>query len=178
MELPSRRRVLISDTVGFIRDLPPGLIAAFRATLEEVVEAALILHVTDVAIPHHAEQDSEVGKVLVELGVDGRPRLHVFNKIDLISPEERATLEAGNGSVLVSALRKTGLERLLERIDSVLPSDPTVRLRMRLSLGDGRTLALLHEQGRVLQTKVRDSRMWVEAEVPESVARRLEMESR
>jgi len=79
LRLPSNRKVLLSDTVGFIRDLPPGLIAAFRATLEEVEEAALILQVTDVANPRHPEQDAEVEKVLHELGVSGTPRLHVFN---------------------------------------------------------------------------------------------------
>src|SRR5580658_5740487 len=82
VRLPSNRRVLFSDTVGFIRDLPKGLLAAFRATLEEVEQAALILHVTDVSNAHHAEHDAEVEKVLAQLGVSDRPRLHVFNKID------------------------------------------------------------------------------------------------
>ena len=89
VRLPSRRRVLLSDTVGFIRDLPPDLIAAFRATLEEVQEAALILQVTDISNPHHAEQDAEVVKVLRDLGVQDRPRIHVLNKIDLLSKEKK-----------------------------------------------------------------------------------------
>src|SRR5208337_788677 len=79
IQLPSRRRVLLSDTVGFLRDLPPGLIAAFRATLEEVEESALLLLVTDISNPHHSEQDDEVVKILKELGVADRPRLHVLN---------------------------------------------------------------------------------------------------
>ncbi len=87
VRLPSNRRVLLSDTVGFIRDLPPGLIAAFRATLEEVQESALILLVTDISNPHHTEQDAEVEKILKELGVADRPRLHVLNKIDRLTPE-------------------------------------------------------------------------------------------
>src|SRR2546422_5505662 len=70
VRLASHRRVLLSDTVGFIRDLPPGLLAAFRATLEEVQEAALILHVSDISNPRHAEQDAEVEKILAELGVE------------------------------------------------------------------------------------------------------------
>ena len=90
VRLPSRRRVLLSDTVGFLRDLPPDLIAAFRATLEEVQEAALILHVTDISNPHHAEQDAEVEKVLDDLGVKNTPRVHVFNKIDQLDPEQLA----------------------------------------------------------------------------------------
>src|ERR1700684_4161965 len=85
VRLPSRRRVLLSDTVGFLRDLPPGLIAAFRATLEEVQEAALILQVTDISNPRHAEQDADVWKVLRELHVEERPRLRVLNKMDLLN---------------------------------------------------------------------------------------------
>src|SRR5207245_9795194 len=85
MRLPSNRRVLVSDTVGFIRDLPKGLLTAFRATLEEVHEAALILHVSDVSNPHHDELDEEVDKILQELGVDGRPRLRVLNQLDRLS---------------------------------------------------------------------------------------------
>ncbi len=176
IELPSGRRALLSDTVGFIRDLPPGLIAAFRATLEEAEEAALVLHVTDISSPHHAEQDAEVVKVLEELGLADRPRLHVCNKLDLLTPVQREALEAanGNGTVLVSALRGTGLDELLRRIDAALPSDGLVRLQLRLPLNDGRTLALVHARGRVLRSEVRDSHIWVDAEVPESLARRLE----
>src|SRR5882672_9751848 len=88
VRLPSNRRVLLSDTVGFIRDLPPGLIAAFRATLEEVQESTLILLVTDISNPHHAEQDAEVEKILKGLGVGDRPRLHVLNKLDQLTPEQ------------------------------------------------------------------------------------------
>jgi GTP-binding protein HflX len=91
VRLPSNRRVLLSDTVGFIRDLPPGLLAAFRATLEEVQESALILLVTDISNPHHAEQDAEVEKILNGLGVGDRPRLHVLNKVDQLTPEHAAT---------------------------------------------------------------------------------------
>src|SRR6266704_2680856 len=87
VRLPSNRRVLLSDTVGFIRDLPPGLIAAFRATLEEVQESAVILLVTDISNRHHAEQDAEVEKILKVLGVADRPRLHVLNKVDQLTPE-------------------------------------------------------------------------------------------
>ncbi len=97
VRLPSRRRVLLSDTVGFLRDLPPDLIAAFRATLEEVQEAALILHVTDISNPHHAEQDAEVEKVLDDLGVKNTPRVHVFNKIDQLDAEQLANLQSANG---------------------------------------------------------------------------------
>ena len=92
IRLPSNRRVLISDTVGFIRDLPKGLLNAFRATLEEVQEAALILHVSDVSNPHHAELDEAVDKILSDLGVSDRPKLRVFNKVDQLTPQQRAPL--------------------------------------------------------------------------------------
>ena len=175
VRLPSNRRVLLSDTVGFIRDLPPGLLAAFRATLEEVQEAALILHVSDISNPRHAEQDAEVEKVLSELGVEGRTRLRVFNKIDRLAPAEVSALHAGNGNIFVSALAGTGLEELLRRIDEAMPVDPVVHLQFRVPLADGRTLALVHALGRVLQSEVSDSQMAIEAELPESVARRLRL---
>ncbi len=82
--------------MGFIRALPPALIAAFRATLEEVQEASLLLHVTDISNPHHAEQDAEVEKVLADLGVSARPRILVCNKIDRLPKDELAALVAAN----------------------------------------------------------------------------------
>src|SRR5205807_9004232 len=91
---PSHRRVLVSDTVGFIRDLPKGLLAAFRATLEEVQQAALIVHVSDVSNPHYEELDEDVEKILRELDVADRPRLRVLNKADRLSREERKSLES------------------------------------------------------------------------------------
>ncbi len=175
VRLPSNRRVLMSDTVGFIRELPPGLIAAFRATLEEVQEASLILQVADVSNPQHTEQDAEVEKVLAELEVADRPRLHVFNKLDLLSPEEAEALHNGNGNVFVSGLTGAGLDELLRRIDEAMPVDPTVRVTLQVPLGDGRTIALVHAYGRVLHSEVQDEHMHLDAEVPESLARRLRL---
>jgi GTP-binding protein HflX len=173
VRLPSNRRVLLSDTVGFIRDLPPGLIAAFRATLEEVQESALILLVTDISNPHHTEHDAEVEKILKELGVADRPRLHVLNKIDRLSPEEAAAGNGNHSSVRVSGLTGAGLKDLLARIDSAMPVDPVLHLHFKLPLKDGRSIALVHALGRVLHSEVQDSIMSIEAELPESVARRL-----
>jgi GTP-binding protein HflX len=185
IRLPSNRRVLISDTVGFIRDLPKGLLNAFRATLEEVQEAALILHVSDVSNPHHAELDEAVDKILSDLGVSDRPKLRVFNKIDQLTPEQRAPLVhpyamgAGidGGPVLVSALTGEGLEELRRRMDYALPVDPMVTLSLRLPMTEGRTLALVHALGRVLRSEVEDSHMLLDAEVPVSIARRLRLAS-
>lgn len=178
VRLPSRRRVLLSDTVGFLRDLPPDLIAAFRATLEEVQEAALILHVTDISNPHHTEQDAEVMKVLADLGVQSRPRIHVLNKMDRLSKEELDAMVASNcageRAVLTSAAARTGLDDLLARIDAAMPIDPLVRRRLRVPLSDGRSLSLVHAGGRVLHSSVSDGHFDLETEIPESLARRLE----
>jgi GTPase len=181
IRLPSNRRVLVSDTVGFIRDLPKGLLTAFRATLEEVQEAALILHVSDVSNPHHDELDEEVDKILRELGVADRPKLRVLNKVDLLGPEQRENLDrclasAGEtGPVLVSAMTGQGIDELLRRMDSALPIDPVVTLSLRLPMAEGRTLALIHALGRVLHSEVDDSHMAMDAEVPVSIAKRLRL---
>jgi GTP-binding protein HflX len=177
VRLPSRRRVLLSDTVGFLRDLPPDLIAAFRATLEEVQEAALILHVSDISNPHHAEQDADVLKVLADLGVENRPRLNVLNKIDNLAAEDLAALKNARGrrehTVFTSAVTGEGLEELLARIDEVMPVDPLVRLHLRIPVSDGRHLSLVHAGGRVLHSELLDGHMDLDAELPESLARHL-----
>jgi GTP-binding protein HflX len=183
LRLPSNRRVLVSDTVGFIRDLPKGLLTAFRATLEEVQEAALILHVSDVSNEHHEELDEEVEMILQELGVAGGPTLRVLNKIDRLSPEVRKNITnsaernagASGAPVLVSALTGEGIEELLQRMDVEMPTDPVVTLSMRLPLAEGRTLALVHALGRVLHSEVEDSHMRLDAEVPTSIAKRLRL---
>ncbi|MGH9742522.1 MAG: GTPase HflX, partial [Candidatus Acidiferrum sp.] len=183
IRLPSNRRVLVSDTVGFIRDLPKGLLAAFRATLEEVQEAALILQVSDVSNPHYAELDEEVDKILNDLGVADRPRLRVFNKSDRLSAEQRAPLMhrngkgtgANEGHMLVSALNGEGIDELLLRMDAALPVDPVITLSLRLPLAEGRTLALVHALGRVLHSEVKDSHMLLNAEVPASIVRNLKL---
>jgi GTP-binding protein HflX len=181
IRLPSNRRVLVSDTVGFIRDLPKSLLTAFRATLEEVQEAALILHVSDVSNPHHDELDEEVDKILQELGVADRPRLRALNKVDLLTPEQRETLDRTlsrvreTGPVLISAMTGQGMDDLLRRMDAALPVDPLVSLSLRLPLTEGRTLALIHALGRVFHSAVEDSHMAMDAEVPASIARRLRL---
>ncbi|MGH9702620.1 MAG: GTPase, partial [Candidatus Acidiferrales bacterium] len=176
VRLPSKRRVLVSDTVGFLRDLPPALIAAFRATLEEVQEASLILQVTDVSNPQNEEQDAAVEKVLKDLGAEGRPRLRVFNKIDLMPEQELSALmnNHADGNVFVSAKTGEGLEELLRRIDECMPVDPLVRTKLRVPMTEGRNLALVYTCGRVLESSVDDGHMKIDAELPESLARRLE----
>jgi len=183
LRLPSGRRVLLSDTVGFIRDLPKGLMNAFRATLEEVQEAAVILHVSDISSPQQQELDGAVNKILDELGVAGRATLRVWNKMDLLPPEELAEMKnsAAHSAettppILVSSLTGEGLDELLKRMDESLPADPVVKLYLRLPLAEGRTLALVHALGHVFHSEIEDSHMLLDAEVPVSMARRLKLQ--
>ncbi|AGT07692.1 GTPase HflX [Paracoccus aminophilus] len=155
MRLPSGRRVILSDTVGFISDLPHELVAAFRATLEEVLEADLILHVRDISHPETEEQAGDVGEILDGLGVDEDVALiEVWNKIDALGPETRAALlrtdARTEGVQAVSALSGEGIDALLQTVDSVLTKaldDPIHDSVVELSHGDGRRRAWLHEQG-------------------------------
>ena len=183
LRLPSGRRALLSDTVGFIRDLPKPLLTAFRATLEEVQEAALILHVSDVSNPQHEQLDAEVKKILAELGVSDRPTIRVLNKVDRLSAEEKDIIaQSLNGTgdagvALVSAMSGEGLEELIRKMDAALPVDPTITLSLRLPLAEGRTLALVHALGKVLSSQVDDSHMQLEAEVPASVVQKLRLQN-
>ncbi|HUP04116.1 MAG TPA: GTPase HflX [Bryobacteraceae bacterium] len=180
--LPSRRRVLLSDTVGFIRNLPTTLVKAFRATLEEVAEAALVLHVVDVSAPWASDYLAHVMEVLAEIGAAAIPQILVMNKVDRL-PAAEADLDAlsrrflggphAAATVGISALAGEGIDRLLLAIDAALQSDPVVRVSLRLPAGDGATLALLHRDGRVLKTRHHETCIEVEAEVPESLKRRL-----
>jgi GTP-binding protein HflX len=183
LRLPSNRRILVSDTVGFIRALPKGLLTAFRATLEEVQESALILQVSDISNPNHEELDQEVDRILGDLGVMETPRVRVFNKVDRLSPDQREELaavwsrtnNAEEPPVFVSGLTGEGLDELLRRIDVALPIDPLVKLSLHMPLTEGRSLALIHALGRVVHWQVSDSHMDLEAEIPATVARRLKL---
>jgi GTP-binding protein HflX len=184
--LPSHRRVLVSDTVGFIRNLPPTLVKAFRATLEEVTEAALVLHVVDISSASAQAQTAQVMKVLAEIGAAAIPQLLVLNKLDL-APREHADAETLSRRVLtdsatvthpvravsISARTGAGIEGLLETIDQVLPFDPVVRARFRFPLTEGSKLSLLHDAGRVLSTRYSERGTEVEAELPESLKKKL-----
>jgi GTP-binding protein HflX len=186
LALPSRRRVLLSDTVGFIRSLPTTLVEAFRATLEEVKEAALVLHVVDLSAPNASENTAHVLQVLAEIDAAQIPQILVMNKVDRALDGAAADTEAikrrllsgssGHGdarAVAISALTGEGMDRLLQTIDEVLPLDPIVRATFHLPAGDGATVAMLHEFGRVLSTNYSGEECEIEAEIPESLARRL-----
>jgi len=169
LPLESRRSVLLSDTVGFIRKLPPHLVAAFRATLEELEDASLLLHVTDASHPEHAQQDAAVESLLEELGLTSAPRLHVWNKIDLLDEAEQKRLPAGPADVAVSARAGHGIEALLASIDALLEGGPLVEAEFDFPCSDGESFALVHRFGHVLSTRVEENRMRVRARVTESV---------
>ncbi len=157
LTLPSRRRVIISDTVGFVSDLPHDLVAAFRATLEEVSEADLILHVRDISHPETAQQRRDVHTVLAELGLEENVKaglVEVHNKLDLLagsaSDQLAAAAEQSSSSVAVSALRGEGLDLLLMLIDRELSCDRRI-VTPKIDLADGATIAWLYRHGEVLK---------------------------
>jgi GTP-binding protein HflX len=164
---------LFSDTVGFIRNLPHTLVSAFRATLEEVQRAALILQVSDASSPISAEQDAQVERVLKELEADKKPRLLVMNKIDLLAPMQRESLRDDSTTVHISAAKRIGLSTLLDRIDQVLADDPLSRVRLSIPQKEGKTLALLEARARIYSRAYKDGVVELEAEAPESVVRRV-----
>ncbi|MEO6909724.1 MAG: GTPase HflX [Edaphobacter sp.] len=149
LQLPSRRKILLSDTVGFIRNLPHTLVTSFRATLEEVERAEILLHARDASSPMMEEQKAQVERVLGELEVSGKPVIEVLNKADLVPPEDRGYLTDG---IAVSGLKKQGLDELLAAIDDALVADPLVRMKFRLPQSEGAILAAL-EAGAILEKK-------------------------
>jgi GTPase len=171
--LPSKRKILLSDTVGFIRNLPHALVSSFRATLEEVQRAALIIQVSDASSPLSAEQDAQVDKVLTELEAGQKPALHVKNKIDLLPSKQRDSLRDDARTVHVSAGKGIGLTTLLDRIDQTLSEDSLSRVRLRIPQKEGKTLAQLEARSRIYSRQYKDGAVELEAEVPESLARKL-----
>ncbi len=158
LNLPSRRKVLLSDTVGFIRNLPHTLVTSFRATLEEVERAELLLHVQDASSPNMDEQKMQVEKVLAELEVSKTPTLQVLNKIDLLPEEERVDLQRFSppDTIAVSAYTGEGLDALIaaieERIGGPEAVDPTATATFRIPQREGRVIAAL-EAGCFIEKK-------------------------
>ena len=152
LRLPTNQNVLLSDTVGFIRKLPHDLVDAFKATLEEVVEADLLLHVVDISSPHAEEQIEAVNQVLGELGVADKPMLMVFNKIDRVTAPglaKRYTTEYEN-SIVVSAKTGEGFDAFMAELGKQLRP---VRQMVELSIPHSKSnvIARLHEVGQVLE---------------------------
>ena len=167
LTLPSRRKILLSDTVGFIRNLPHTLITSFRATLEEVQKAEVLLHVQDCSSATRDEQKAEVEKVLAELGVEDKPHLEVLNKVDLLPEEERASL--GEEALAVSARNGEGLESLLARIDAALVADPIVRKLLEVPQDEGAVISALEAGTLVHSREFLEQRVRIEVSGPASL---------
>tara|TARA_Y100001934_G_scaffold113764_1_gene139144 strand:- start:10912 stop:12258 length:1347 start_codon:yes stop_codon:yes gene_type:complete len=158
IDLPSGRRVILSDTVGFISDLPTALVAAFRATLEEVIEADVMLHVRDMSDPDAGTQADDVLSVLDELGIDEAQRdermIEVMNKIDLLDPEEREVVEESVGrrsdATAISAITGEGIDALLDIVSRRVWAGRQV-VDLKVSVTDGKALSFLYDHGEVLE---------------------------
>lgn len=187
VRLPSHRRILMSDTVGFIRNLPTTLVDAFRATLEEVTGAVLLLHVVDLTSPIAAEQTAHVMKVLAEIHAETTPQILVLNKCDALANAndagdlgaithrllgETARLNKTKAA-LVSGKTGEGIPHLLELIDNELVLDPVSRQHFRLPVSEGRALHLLHERAAVISQEYDGDFCDVVADTPESIRKRL-----
>ena len=166
LKLPQGTRIILSDTVGFIADLPTELVAAFRATLEEVLAADVIVHVRDAAHEESAAQKADVLAVLEELGAD-RPMLEVLNKIDLLEPEQRDGLLARNGlnsrgemgeAIAVSALTGAGVPALLAAFEARVTRDNIIAT-LKLNAADGSDLAFAYRHAQVLERRMRGDKI-------------------
>jgi GTP-binding protein HflX len=180
LDLPSRRRVLLSDTVGFISQLPLGLVRAFRATLEEVSEADMCLHVVDASSENRAEYIREVNKVLDELNALDTPQILVLNKTDRIAGNEAGLIHGAETSaggqvatVEVSALKRSGLDALVAAIDRHLPGDELSTVSYLFRHDEGDKLSFLYSHGRIIERADREDGSEVTAEAPASVHNRL-----
>ena len=155
IELPSRRKILLSDTVGFIRNLPHTLVTSFRATLEEVVQAEVLIHVRDASSTYGDEQKMQVEKVLEELDALAKPRIEAMNKIDLLGEHEREGLMSrtgASGEVALSARTGDGLAGLLAAIDAALHTDPVLSAELSVPQQEGGVLAAI-EAGMVVHSR-------------------------
>ncbi|HNR29450.1 MAG TPA: GTPase HflX [Candidatus Hydrogenedentes bacterium] len=168
--LPSGRTFLLADTVGFVRKLPHTLVAAFRATLEVVNEADLLLLVIDAAHPAAEDHVRAVHSVLEEINALDRPIVKVYNKIDMLSPERVATLvdPAREAAVAVSAKTGTGLDALLELLDRQLATTRR-RVRLRIPQCKAAVIARIHRDGRVISKSYEGDDILLDAELEESL---------
>jgi GTP-binding protein HflX len=166
VRLGGGRDLLLVDTVGFIQKLPHSLVAAFRATLEEVVEADLLLHVVDASAPGVDEREAAVAAVLKEIGADERPQLLVLNKSDLAPSRRGDALARGrDGAVLVSARTGAGLPALLDAVAARVELAAR-RVRLRFGAAERRAIAGVYAAGRVLEHLAEGDEVTLDAELP------------
>ena len=178
VRLPDRRELLVSDTVGFIDRLPHALVAAFRATLEEVAEADLALHVIDAANPERDRQVTAVRRVLEDVGAHDVPTIDVYNKIDAITADEQRRLrDADPACALISSTTGAGVEELLQMIASRLALD-TRRITITFDSGkdfDRQQIARMYRVARVISHVATNGKVVIEADVPRRFIERLTM---
>jgi GTP-binding protein HflX len=186
VKLPSGQEVLFSDTVGFIEKLPTQLIAAFRATLEEITDSNVLLHVVDVTHPNAAEQVSAVEETLEELGATDKPVVMAFNKVDEFELHKSDRGSAGDGedpvgqwleeypdAVAISARRRTGLEGLLERVEQVLGED-LVEIRVQIPYNATELVNMFHRKGIVEAEDYSPRGTTIQGKIPLALAREFE----
>lgn len=179
IQLGSKNKILLTDTVGFINRLPHHLFASFRATLEEAVEADLLLHVVDLSFSNYESQMRTVEKVLRDLKLEDRPTVTVFNKIDQIHEEaEQATIEAYNereNSVAISAAKKIGIEKLCAKITEFM-DDKLINLSLRIPQSEGRLLSRLQEKGDIVMENYENNDVILKLRLEKLIAKKLELE--
>ncbi|ATW23863.1 GTPase HflX [Candidatus Formimonas warabiya] len=177
VELPGHRSFLLTDTVGFIRKLPHHLVAAFRATLEETMEAGLLLHVIDGSNDQVDEHILAVHQVLTDLGVMGKPMISVINKIDLIDSDGTLArlLHRVDHGVAVSARKKMGIDQLLQQIGEMLPQ-PLTLIRVLIPFKKASLVTALHDYGRVINERYSAEGIEMEAYVDQRMKGMLERE--
>jgi GTP-binding protein HflX len=176
VSLPDKRQLLLSDTVGFIERLPHTLVAAFRATLEQVAEADLILHVIDAASPDRERHVEAVRRVLDEMDAGRVAKVDVFNKMDLVEDADAGRLRSAHPDALfISALRGNGRRDVIDAVAKLLELD-TRRVRLEFdseSAEDRETIARVYRHARVVSHEARDGRIAIEADVPRRILARL-----
>jgi GTP-binding protein HflX len=163
IKLPGNQAAILSDTVGFISDLPTNLVASFRATLEQITYADVIVHVIDVSQADHKAQKADVIEILADLGIEyeSDPRIiEALNKIDKASNDDREDFNReqkfSDNKVMISALNGEGLNRLLEKVSGVLTGD-RVEVTFKIPVGDGAAMSWLYGHGEVLSRKDKDN---------------------
>ena len=166
IKLPNHQSVLISDTVGFIRKLPHQLVEAFKATLEDVAEADILLHVIDAGHPDIEQQVATVKSILTELGLQNKPTISVLNKIDKVKNKNliKSLARVADAKVAIAALHRLHLNQLLRHIQRQLQHLLT-KVSLKLAYEEPSILSLIHRKGRVLNSQYLDDRMLIEAEV-------------
>jgi GTP-binding protein HflX len=166
--LPTHQEVLLTDTVGFIQKLPTSLVAAFRATLEEVVEADALLEVVDATHDNAIEQTQTVDDVLTELGAADKPRITALNKIDLLSNPPQVDTSLYENAVAVSAAQRINLDALLRRVGEVL-SAKMARVRVCVPFDRGDLVETFHRRGQVAEQRVEDDGTYLAGMLPEAL---------